>query len=789
MKRIIVFISLFLFAFVLNAATYTVSVNVFDDLDYKYENELQQRVYAFSMRSLNLVKGDNLIIKFSGFWDEDVPYFDIRVSEYGNVYPISNDIRVDVTPNSKISKSVTVPITKTENDNYPALYCTIGYPYYKFDKDGFSYSVTSPINPATVEITRYNGTSSNVVIPSSVIYQGQKYVVEALKDCVFLNCSELKSVTIPKGVEIWSEDYSDELFGNCNNLETVIFEDYHYTRGGNWYIIENCHNIKEIISLSEAEFLGEAKLTPYGSLSFYNGGKTVVDNDFAFSNADKKLVKYTGSSQSINLPENFKGEGYTISAKCFSYNPDAVSLYIPQTVLSVDKEVFSDLTNLTSVLIEGKIDLSNSSLYLTHNNIKYRILNESQVSISRENDLSGNIVIPEKITAGNTFDVVGIDYCSGNLSSLLTEGKIDLSNAYLYVTYNNIKYRILNESQVSIYKANDLSGDIVIPERITVGNTFNVVGVGGGAFSGNTELTSVTIGNGIKTIESSAFSGCTNLKTLIVGKDVQSIGSRAFENCSKLINITCYPVNPPEAYSNSFSNYNGYISIPCDNKEDYEVDAVFGTFKHVDCLTAEEVMIEEIDVVVEPEISEAEFVLPAQSNADNYSLTITNEGDTFCVLNFNGNGQLTNIDFSGSSLKSESVGYQFTVTGLSSHTDYGYRFLARSKNTILKEYTGVFTTKNEDGTGGSFASNTDSNAGEQGGNEEGGNEQGGTTPTAVDSIDMEFACMVVDGQILVNGEAPEFVTTVLGQKIANKNLKSGIYFVLAGNKQIGVSVR
>lgn len=46
-----------------------------------------------------------------------------------------------------------------------------------------------------------------------------------------------------------------------------------------------------------------------------------------------------------------------------------------------------------------------------------------------------------------------------------------------------------------------------------------------------------------------------------------------------------------------------------------------------------------------------------------------------------------------------------------------------------------------------------------------------------------------NGQILVNGEAPEFVTTVLGQKIANKNLKSGIYFVLAGNKQIGVSVR
>lgn len=61
--------------------------------------------------------------------------------------------------------------------------------------------------------------------------------------------------------------------------------------------------------------------------------------------------------------------------------------------------------------------------------------------------------------------------------------------------------------------------------------------------------------------------------------------------------------------------------------------------------------------------------------------------------------------------------------------------------------------------------------------------------TAIEDVEVKDEITIVNHQIFVNGEAPEFVTTVLGQRIANKNLKSGIYFVQSGNKQIGVSVR
>ena len=40
-----------------------------------------------------------------------------------------------------------------------------------------------------------------------------------------------------------------------------------------------------------------------------------------------------------------------------------------------------------------------------------------------------------------------------------------------------------------------------------------------------------------------------------------------------------------------------------------------------------------------------------------------------------------------------------------------------------------------------------------------------------------------------NGEAPTFVVTVSGKKIANQNLKSGVYFVVVEGETVKVSVQ
>ena len=239
---------------------------------------------------------------------------------------------------------------------------------------------------------------------------------------------------------------------------------------------------------------------------------------------------------------------------------------------------------------------------------------------------------------------------------------------------------------------------------------------------------------------------------------------------------------PPTAYANSFENYNGYLSIPCESKDDYDFASCWGSFKHVECIGAEPVELTKDEVAVVPEKTEAVFSMPKNESANSYTLTIQNNGVTFCTLTFNAQGQLANIDFSTNKsyeLKSGVEAFQFTVTGLSTAEDYGYSFKALASNkSVLKEYSGSFTTKNEDGTGGSV----------QGGGE--GSGQGGQGgSTAVSEVSNATAVTIVNGQILVNGEAPAFVVTVSGQKIANANLKAGVYFVVADGETVGISVR
>ena len=160
----------------------------------------------------------------------------------------------------------------------------------------------------------------------------------------------------------------------------------------------------------------------------------------------------------------------------------------------------------------------------------------------------------------------------------------------------------------------------------------------------------------VTSIAPKAFKGCTNLTSVTIPNSVTTIGNSAFSGCTKLKDVTCFATTPPEANTNSFENYNGYLYIPCESKDDYDIASCWGSFKHIEC-----------------------------------------------------------VDSQG----------------------------------------------NEGGQGGS---------------------------TSVSEVSNATAVTIVNGQVLVNGEAPAFVVTVSGQKIANVNLKAGVYFVVVDGKSVSVSV-
>ena len=116
---------------------------------------------------------------------------------------------------------------------------------------------------------------------------------------------------------------------------------------------------------------------------------------------------------------------------------------------------------------------------------------------------------------------------------------------------NGIKYRIdVHEEKdiitmetishtCAIYvtrKDGGYSGDITIPATTSKGK---VKGIGGTAFSGSTELTSVIVSDGIEEIGLNAFSNCTALKEIYLPASVTEITSGSFvSGCTALEKVS-----------------------------------------------------------------------------------------------------------------------------------------------------------------------------------------------------------------------------------------------------------
>ena len=106
------------------------------------------------------------------------------------------------------------------------------------------------------------------------------------------------------------------------------------------------------------------------------------------------------------------------------------------------------------------------------------------------------------------------------------------------VTVNGIKYAIDTPSLTASVISNSYSGDIVIPATFEYGGaTYNVTSISDFAFINCSNLTKVSIPDGVTSIGNAAFSGCFGMTSVEIGDDIESIGEYAFSSCNSLNSI------------------------------------------------------------------------------------------------------------------------------------------------------------------------------------------------------------------------------------------------------------
>ena len=135
------------------------------------------------------------------------------------------------------------------------------------------------------------------------------------------------------------------------------------------------------------------------------------------------------------------------------------------------------------------------------------------------------------------------------------------------VMVDGIYYNIVTKAKTAeVTKGdNEYSGDVTIPETITVDNVvYNVTSIGRDAFDRCSGLTSVTIPNSVTRIGIQAFWACHGLTSITIPNSVTSIEACVFQNCTGLTSITI-PNSVTSIGDWAFSGCSGLTSITIPN--------------------------------------------------------------------------------------------------------------------------------------------------------------------------------------------------------------------------------
>ena len=499
----------------------------------------------------------------------------------------------------------------------------------------------------------------------------------------FYGCSSLTSITIPESVT----SIGDESFRGCSSLTSITIPNSVTSIGD--YAFSGCSSLTSPIY--NAHCFAYLPTSFEGTYTVPDGIKQIAGGAF-----------YECSSLfSVTIPNSVTSIGWGAFEYCSSLTSITCEATIPPTV---EEYAFDGVSRSIPIYVPCGIvsTYENAIGWNEFNNIQ-ELLAKYSIHIATSNSQMGTALVDY-----NTF-------CDGAKISATA------NDYYHFVQWsdgNTDNPRTLTLTQDTVLTAEfaltiaGQCGDNLYWSYDETAKTISITGSGEMYdYTASTqpwllfkeEIKEVIIANTATSIGTSAFEGCIRLGKVSIGTAMVNIGANAFAGCTRLYHIYCYPTYPPFADESSFANYNVYLHVPCNNKEEYDLDIVWGKFKFIECLSADEV--EDIeDVEIDAGSTDVTITWPTEDGADTYTIVIRKDGQVVCTLTFNAEGQLINIAFAPGrdgnhpAQYAEAVangkGFRFTVTGLEEGTHYTYNIdVKNTANQTINSHTGAFTTQ------------------------------------------------------------------------------------------------
>ena len=413
-----------------------------------------------------------------------------------------------------------------------AMVLATAHAYDYVDANGIAYDLDA--NHKTAAVTykdaSYGSYNGSVIIPSTIVANGDTYSVTAVGDNAFRACNQLTAVTLGDNVatvgkraflacsalEVMNitpavNTIGDYAFADCSSLQNVIFNnDMPVTLGTGAFLRCSALNSVEWNSCSNLD--GKGGMTSLGTNAF--AGCSSLSQIFLPGNIEELGNSIFDGCTSLSTITLMVEQPIAVKGDPFSLNASQVTLKVPSGVTA--GAVAASYRAAVGWRDYNIVELGYS--FVDSQGLKYNKQAGGSVALTGCQGTVNTLVVPMSITGykGEIYNVTAIGDGAFKSSTIK---KIDISNAY----------KLKSIGVEAFAQCKQLNQVTLVEGLVTMGQN---------AFNGCTVLTTIKLPSTLKIIPQGAFYGCTRLTQVKLVHGVTSIETMAFAQCLALASIT-----------------------------------------------------------------------------------------------------------------------------------------------------------------------------------------------------------------------------------------------------------